>query len=101
MRRSRKRNDTHLVVGKWGFWDITTHFGPLLKMGVLGHYDSFWTTFIISPKFNRKNEKKIKKKIKILKIKNLSFFIKKLGQEIKNRSKPDKSGLIRKSFQGH
>ena len=18
------------VVGKWGFWDITTHFGPLL-----------------------------------------------------------------------
>ena len=71
------------------------------KMGVLGHYDSFWTTFIISPKFNRKNEKKIKKKIKILKIKNLSFFIKKLGQEIKNRSKPDKSGLIRKSFQGH
>ena len=70
-------------------------------MGVLGHYDSFWTTFIISPKFNRKNEKKIKKKIKILKIKNLSFFIKKLGQEIKNRTKPDKSGQIRKSFQGH
>ena len=19
------------VVGKWGFWDITTHFGPVLK----------------------------------------------------------------------
>ena len=35
------------------------------KMGVLGHFDSFWTTFIISPKFNRKNKKKIKKKLKI------------------------------------
>ena len=32
-----------------------------------------------------------------MKIENLSFFKKKLGQEIKNRKKPGKNGKIRKS----
>ena len=57
-------------------------------MGVLGHYDSFWTTF-------SKNKRKKYKFFKKNKNKKFIFFI---GQEIKkpdlsgqNRSKPVKS----------
>ena len=72
-------------------------------MGVLRHYDSFWTTF---PKIKEKN-------INLRKNKNKKFIFF-IGQEIKKpdlsgqirkirkiRTKPDKSGPIRKSFQGH
>ena len=67
------------------------------KMGVLRHYDSFWTTFpkTTFPKIKEKN-------INLRKNKKFIFFI---GQEIKkpdlsgqNRSNPqnpDKTGQIR------
>ena len=78
-------------------------------MGVLGHYDSFWTTF---PKIKEKNINFLRK----IKIKNYLFHRtrnKKNGFVGQNRSNPqnpqnpqnpDKTGQIRsirKSFQGH
>ena len=55
------------------------------KMGVLGHYDSFWTTF---PKIKEKN-------INLRKNKNKKFIFF-IGQEIK---KPDLSGQNRSNPQ--
>ena len=55
-------------------------------MGVLGHYDSFWTTF-------SKNKRKKYKFFKKNKNKKFIFFI---GQEIK---KPDLSGQNRSNPQ--
>ena len=55
------------------------------KMGVLGHYDSFWTTF---PKIKEKN-------INLRKNKNKKFIFF-IGQEIK---KPDLSGQNRSNLQ--
>ena len=84
-------NPLRLVVGKWGFWDID-----------LGHFRQFGQDFLNlnfaeKPKIKEKNINFLQK----IKIKNLSFFKKKLGQEIKIRINPDKTAKIRKSFLGH
>ena len=31
LKKSPEKPGDWEVVGKWGFWDITTHFGPVLK----------------------------------------------------------------------
>ena len=82
---------TPLVEGKWGFWDID--LGNFRKLG----QDFLNLNFAEKPKIKEKNINFLQK----IKIKNLSFFKKKLGQEIKNRKNPHKTGKIRKSFLGH
>ena len=79
------------VVGKWGFWDID--LGTFRKLG----QDFLNLNFAEKPKIKEKNLYFLQK----IKIKNLSFFKKKLGQEIKIRKNPDKTAKIRKSFLGH
>ena len=79
------------VEGKWGFWDID--LGNFRKLG----QDFLNLNFAEKPKIKEKNINFLQK----IKIKNLSFFKKKLGQEIKIRINPDKTGKIRKSFLGH
>ena len=70
------------VEGKWGFWDID-----------LGNFRKFGTRFFVlilaeKPKNKRKKYKFFTKN----KNRKLIFFIKKLGQEIKIRIKPYKTG---------
>ena len=79
------------VEGKWGFWDID--LGNFRQFG----QDFLNLNFAEKPKIKEKNINFLQK----IKIKNLSFFKKKLGQEIKIRINPDKTGKIRKSFLGH
>ena len=52
--------------------------------------EQFFFVLILAEK--PKNKRKKINFLQKLKIKNLSFFRQKLGQEIKNRSNPDKSG---------
>ena len=80
-----------IVDRKWGFWDID--LGNFRKLG----QDFLNLNFAEKPKIKEKNINFLQK----IKIKNLSFFQKKLGQEIKIRINPDKTGKIRKSFLGH
>ena len=79
------------VVGKWGFWLID--LGNFRKLG----QDFLNLNFAEKPKNKRKKYKFFTKN----KNKKFIFFKKKLGQEIKIRINPDKTGKIRKSFLGH
>ena len=79
------------VVGKWGFWLID--LGNFRKLG----QDFLNLNFAEKPKNKRKKSKFFTKN----KNKKFIFFKKKLGQEIKIRINPDKTGKIRKSFLGH
>ena len=72
-------------------WDID--LGNFRKLG----QDFLNLNFAEKPK----NKRKIYKFFTKNKNKKFIFFQKKLGQEIKIRIKPDKTGKIRKSFLGH